>query len=221
MKIYNYIKYFFYIAFNWNIRLALFVIYNEIQGERRYRINTTGYDDLKKLEKEGTDISHATIYMPVSYYLLSKSFRHYPFKNKNHFVDIGSGKGRSLCVAANKGFKKVTGVDFSAELSNKAIQNLERTKEAIPFLTYTVVNENAAYFKIPSDADCIFLFNPFDEVIMKQVVDNIGESLQEFPRKMAVVYANPLYKKIFIEIGFKEIYHSVTMHYLEVSVLKN
>ena len=89
------------------------MIKQEVSGERKYGINTTGADELHNLEKQGIDISHATIYMPVSYTLLEEIFEQLPVTTCNHFLDMGSGKGRALCVAAHKGFKQVTGLDFS------------------------------------------------------------------------------------------------------------
>ena len=62
-----YLKYFFYLAHNWNIKIAAYILYHEIKGEKKYNIQTTGVDELKSLDKKGIDISHATIYMPVSY----------------------------------------------------------------------------------------------------------------------------------------------------------
>ena len=75
MKILIYIQYFFYIAFNWNFRLAITVIYYEIKGETTYKINSSGYDELKSLTKKGIDISHATLYMPASYNMLEEIFK--------------------------------------------------------------------------------------------------------------------------------------------------
>lgn len=221
MKFFTYLYYFFYIAFNWNIRLAFFVLRYEIKGEKKYGINTTGFDQLKKLKESGVDISHATLYMPVSYYLLSKAFKHLPTLKKNNFIDIGSGKGRALCVAAVKGFKKVTGVEFSGNMCDIARRNLELVKEKTPLLQYALYNMDAAYFTFPDDADCIFFFNPFDDIIMQQVVDNIKISLEKFPRDMTIIYANPLYNQLFLNIGFAERYHTCKLNFLEISVLSN
>jgi SAM-dependent methyltransferase len=201
--------------------LAFFILQSERKGERKYEIDTTGFDQLKKLRKAGASISHATIYMPVSYYLLSKAFRHLPLTTRNNFVDIGSGKGRALCVAANKGFKKVTGVEFSGKMCDAARINLVHTKKRLPLLQYTVHNVDAVDFVIPDDTDCIFFFNPFDDIIMAQVVDNIKISLEKIPRDMAVIYANPLYNDLLFTIGFSEKYYSCEMDFLEVSILSN
>lgn len=231
MKLYAYIKYFFYLAYHWNLPIAWHIIMQEIKGEKKYGIHTTGADELKQLEKKGIDISHATIYMPVSYELLEEIFEQENFKNIHlksanpdlpagmHFLDIGCGKGRALCIAARKGYKKVTGIDFSKTLCESAKENLILIKQSIPSLQYSIINNDAFYFEIPDDVDCIFFFNPFDEIIMSNVVKNIASSLKDHPRKLSIIYVNPLYKDLFIKAGFTEIGYSKKMKYLEASIL--
>ena len=195
----------------------------EIKGEKKYGINTTGADELKKLESKGIDITHATIYMPVSYSLLEELFNQLNYStNKpiNHFLDIGSGKGRALCVAAHNGFKKVTGIDFSKELCNVANENLMLTKQKNPALKYKVINNDAFYYEIPTDVDCIFMFNPFDDVIMNGVTENILESYEMNPRTMYIIYVNPLFKEELTDIGFKQVHHTKKMKYLEAIILE-
>jgi len=220
MKSASYIKYFFYLAYNWNIRIAWYIIRQEMNGEKKYGIDTTGADELKKLENKGIDITHATIYMPVSYTLLEEILRQLPASARNHFLDIGSGKGRAMCIAAHHGFKKVTGIDFSKELCDAAKKNLAITQQNIPALHYEIINNDAFYFKIPADVDCIFFFNPFDEIMMSGVVDNILAGLQGHPRKMYIIYVNPLHKELFIMAGFKETWYSKKMKYLEAVILE-
>ena len=221
---------FFYLAINWNLRIAWHLVQEERRGEKKYGIKTTGADELKLLEKKGIDIEHATIYMPVSYELMEACLiqikkineqRTDSFPVTNHFVDIGCGKGRALCMAAHAGFKKVTGIDFSKELCINAEQNLQITKEKISALDYKIINNDAFYFEIPETADCIFLFNPFDDVIMSNVVENIKASLLTNPRKLLIIYVNPLYKDLFFNAGFTAVYHTQKMKYLEALILKN
>ena len=219
MKSLKYIHYFFYLAYNWNIRIALHIIKNEIKGEKKYGINTTGADELKELSQKGIDISHATIYMPASYDLLKEVFLQVEMKSFKHFVDIGCGKGRAMCIAANNGVTKITGIDFSKELCAAAALNLAKTKEHFPTLQYKIINNDAFYFDIPDDADCIFMFNPFDDVIMSGVINNIEESIHQNPRKITIIYLNPLQKHLLINIGYREIFHTKTLHYLEGSIL--
>ena len=197
------------------------MIRQEVKGEKKYGINTTGADELTKLEDMGIDISHATIYMPVSYGLMEEIFKNLKPLHKNHFLDMGSGKGRALCMAAHQGFKKVTGIDFSKELCEEALTNLSLIKQQIPEFEFDVVNNDAFYFEIPDDVDCIFLFNPFDEIIMSAVVNNISESLQNNPRKLTIIYVNPLHIEQFLKAGYKQTWHSKKMKYIEAVILEN
>ena len=112
MNILAYIRYYFYLGINWNWKIATILIRQEIWGEKKYGINTTGADELKKLSQQDIDISHATIYMPVSYVLLENIFNQLPVNPRKHFLDIGCGKGRAICVAAYNGFRKISGVFF-------------------------------------------------------------------------------------------------------------
>lgn len=197
------------------------MIKQEIKGERKYRIQTTGADELEKLDEMGIDLTHATIYMPVSYSLLEEIFQQLPASPRNHFLDLGSGKGRALCLAAHAGFDQVTGVDLSKDLCDQATVNLNKTKQQIPDFKFTTINNDAFYYEIPDDVDCVFLFNPFDEIIMSAVVNNIFESLQNNPRKLHVIYANPLHKAQFLNAGYKETWYSKKMEYIEAVILEN
>lgn len=221
MKFLSYIKYFYFLFTNWNIKVAWYIIRQEIKGEKKYCINTTGADELFKLEKQGIDISHATIYMPVSYNLMEEIFQQLSGATRNHFLDIGCGKGRALCIAAHSGFKQVTGLDFSKTLCDAAKENLIKTRHQIPGLHFKIINNDAFYFEIPGDVDCIFLFNPFDEIIMSAVVNNIFESLHSNPRKIKIIYVNPLHKDLFLKAGYTETWFSKKMKYIEAVILEN
>jgi SAM-dependent methyltransferase len=220
IKFFSYIKYFFYLTFKWDVKIAMHLLKHEIKGEKKYGINTTGINELKSLEEKGIAIGHSTIYMPVSYDLLENVFTQLTNKSFNHFLDIGCGKGRALCVAAHYGFKKVTGLDFSKELCITAKKNLAVTQQKFINLQYKVVNNDAFYFEIPQDTDCIFMFNPFDDVIMSGVAANILESFEANPRSITLIYANPLYKQELLDVGFTQIYHTQKMIYLEAVILE-
>ena len=89
MNFFPLIQYFFYLGSNWNFKIALHLIKQEIAGEKKYGINTTGADELLSLEKKGIDIDHSTIYMPVSYTLVEDLFKQLNNKPANNFLDIG------------------------------------------------------------------------------------------------------------------------------------
>ena|SRR6218665_1311215 len=220
MKFLAYLRYFFFLATNWNVGIALHIIRNEKRGEKKYGINTTGTDDLKNLEEKGIDTDHATFYMAAGYDILEAVFAQCNLAASAHFIDIGCGKGRTMCVAAYMGAKKITGIDFSKAFCDEAEINLQKTKEKISSFNFNVFHNDAFYFEIPDDADIIFLFNPFDEVIMSGVVENIEMSLERNPRPMNIIYANPMEKHLFVEAGYVQTYHIQKLKYLEAVILK-
>lgn len=220
-KTLQYLRYFFYIGINWNWHIAFVLLIHEIKGEKKYNINTTGADELKKLKKQGIDISHSTMYMPVSYELLEDALEQIPPGNRNHFFDIGCGKGRAMCVAAHYGFAKISGIDFSKTFCEAAEKNLSVTKIKMSSFVYSVSVKDASNTIIPPDVDCIFLFNPFDDTVMKKVVKNIALSLQKKPRQMNIIYSNPICKNLFTSNGFSETYHSKKLTYFEICILSN
>jgi SAM-dependent methyltransferase len=206
------------LSWNWNFRIALFYILHEIRGEKKYGIDTTGFDELKTLQKQGIDISHATIYMPVNFFLIEKVMDEINKQSHNKiFLDIGCGKGRAMAVAAHYGFKKITGIDFSKKFIECAEANMDLVKKKIPDIQYKVILQDAFYYEIPSDVTFFFLFNPFDEVIMSKVVSNILQSQIKNPRTIWVAYISPLYKDLFSSNGFSEIFVYKKISHLRIS----
>jgi hypothetical protein len=45
----------------------------------------------------------------------------------------------------------------------------------------------------------LFFFNPFDASIMRRVFDNLIESLQVNPRKIWIIYNNPIHVDVIIQ----------------------
>ena len=220
MKSFYYLKYFYFIARNWNIRLAAFTVYHEIRGEKKYHLDTTEIDDLQGEKIESSNLSHASIYQGTNYYLIEQAFEYLKTeKANNHLVDFGSGKGRIMVVAAHYGFKNITGVDFSQSLCREAEYNIEKIKPLFPATNFKIICSDAADYTIENNTNVFFFFNPFDEVVMLQVVRNMLTSLKKNPRKVYVVYVNPLHKEIFLSAGFSEEYYLKKMEYLEFIIL--
>lgn len=216
-----YIKYFFYIALNWNLRLAFFSIYHEIRGERKYHINTSRLDDLEDLSVKGSNRNEAEIYQGASYYLLEKIFIQLRKLNApTDIIDLGCGKGRVMVVAAHYGFTKITGVDFAGELCMEAESNCTIVTKQFPLTEWTVLNADAVNFKFGKDDHLFFFFNPFKETVMKEVIENMLQSLKDFPRKILVVYMNPQHKKLFESSGFKEVSYIRRMRFVDAVIFE-
>ena len=200
--------------------MAWFTVYHEIRGEKKYNINTSKIEDVKKLSIKGDNIEHAELYQGANYYLLEKVFDHLQTIEANQSIlDFGCGKGRVLTVAAYYGFSKITGVEFAKELCDVARKNIIPVQQKFPQKIFNVIHANAVDHKIENDTNVFFFFNPFDEVVMLAVAKNILQSLKENPREVYVVYLNPVHKEIFLSAGFEQIYHLEKLKYIEASVM--
>ncbi len=216
----NRLKYFLFLGANWNWTIARHILREEKKGEAKYDLETTGYDNLKPLKRQVEELDHSTIYMPASFDLLELCFTQADVKNCKHFLDIGCGMGRAMVVAAHYGAKKITGIDIAKNLIAKSKINLAALKTKMPNVEANCYLQNAYYFKIPTDVDVIFLFNPFDELVMDAVVENILDSLEENKRKIKIIYFNPMEKQCFLESGFRQTFHFEKLKYLEAIILE-
>jgi SAM-dependent methyltransferase len=220
LKLLQHINYFLYIASNWGIRIALFTLRQELKGEKKYGINTTSANNLSDFEIKGNQLPHATEYMPVNYFTIEHVLDHIPENAKQGtFLDIGCGKGRALCVAAAYGFTKLYGIDFAKQLISQAEQNLAVTKTHVPALQYELSWSDISPLEISKDVSTVFLFNPFDEVLMKSIIHKINRSLRQYPRELYVLYCSPRHEELFFADGYDVLYRIKKYNFLEGTIL--
>jgi SAM-dependent methyltransferase len=220
MNFVYYIRYWYFVGINWSFPLAFFTIYHEVKGEKKYNIKTIELDRLKTISIKGDNLSHGSIYQGCNYYVLQKGFDYLSRvpENKN-LVDFGCGKGRALVVAAHYGFNIITGIDFAKSLCHLAEKNIEVNKDHLDISRFNIICDDVINYKVKGEENVFFFFNPFDDVIMLKVVKNILSSLRENPRKIYIMYANPVHKEIFLSAGFEEEFYLKKLEYLELSVL--
>jgi SAM-dependent methyltransferase len=102
------------------------------------------------------------------------------------FVDIGCGKGRTLLLAAELGFRHVVGVELSEELARTARDNIRALG-----VDGEVQVVDAARMRFPDEPLLVYLYNPFGEATLKAVLENLRDSLRARPREVFVAYLNP------------------------------
>lgn len=220
MKLLQHINYFLYIASNWGFRIGFFTLKQELKGEKKYGINTTSANDLSEFQIKGNQLVHATEYMPVNYFTIEHVFDHLPQNAKQGiFLDIGCGKGRALCVAATYGFTKLYGIDFAKQLIEESEKNLALIKNRYPSLQYELSWSDISTLEINKDVSAIFLFNPFDEVLMKKIIQKTDKSLQQYPRDLYVLYCSPRHEELFFAAGYDVLYRIKKFNYLEGIIL--
>ena len=112
-------------------------------------------------------------------------------------VDFGSGKARVLLVAAEWGVRELRGVEFSRELCEIARKNCDRFKaQTRTAAVFQITEADAAFYAVHPEENFFFFYNPFDNTVLSRVLDNIAESLRGHPRKILIVYYNPLWNDV-------------------------
>jgi len=149
--IWKYISHFWYVATNWNIWMALFMVYDNIRGSLKYGTNTFIPVELDDLTIAAGDRKKASRYEAVSFYMLEKVLGAFQkVSSLNSIIDLGSGKGRVLMVAPHFGFTNITGIDFAKELCEQAISNMKEKEKQFPGIKWKVINENVENYEILS-----------------------------------------------------------------------
>lgn len=113
------------------------------------------------------------------------------------FIDLGSGKGRTLLMAADYPFRRIVGVELLPELHRVAEKNLRRYKsEAQKCFALQSICTDATEFRFPEELIVLYLFNPLPEAGLKRVVANLEQSLRAHRRQAYVLYHNPLLEHV-------------------------
>jgi SAM-dependent methyltransferase len=119
------------------------------------------------------------------------------------FIDLGSGKGRTLLMASDYPFHRILGVELLPSLHRIAQENLRQYKsESQKCFTLDSICGDATDFPFPDEPLVVFLFNPFGESGMRRLVANLERSVRACPRAMYVLYHNPLLEHVLHEGGF-------------------
>ena len=118
------------------------------------------------------------------------------------FIDLGSGKGRTLLMASDYPFRRIMGVELLPSLNEIARQNLSRYRsESQKCFAIESICADATSFDPPQQALVIYLFNPFPESGLRRSLANLRKSLTEHPRPIFVLYSNPPLDSLLTETG--------------------
>ena len=108
------------------------------------------------------------------------------------FVDIGSGKGKALFMAADLPFKRIVGIEYAAGLHEVAVRNVtayrsatQRCKDIVP------VHADALEYPLPEGPLVLFIFNALDKETTRSLLITLDQkAASEQHRPIILIYAN-------------------------------
>src|SRR5947209_4447224 len=132
-------------------------------------------------------------YVPEEPWLFEQMMQALPINFADFaFVDLGSGKGRCLLMAAQYGFRKIIGVEYMPQWHRIAEENIRKFVAGdTPAVTIKNFCMDARDFVFPAGPLVVYLFNPFPEPVLAAVLQKLQGSLQENPRPMLLAYRFP------------------------------
>ncbi len=113
------------------------------------------------------------------------------------FIDLGSGMGRGMLLAAEMPFREVIGVELNAELARVAERNIGawsaagRARSPIRILTL-----DATEFQFPDNPCVAFLFNPFNGTVLRRLLKRIESQFYYRPGQLDMLYVNHEFEKV-------------------------
>jgi len=114
------------------------------------------------------------------------------------FIDLGSGKGRALLLASMYPFAHIAGVEVQPELDAIARQNIERFSEpGQQCHRIESLCADARDYDFPLTNVVLYLFNPFPDYVLREVLAKLVASARRDPRSIFVLYNAPFEKHEF------------------------
>ena len=116
------------------------------------------------------------------------------------FIDIGSGKGRTLLMASDYPFRRVVGVELLPSLHRSALENLSKYEnESQKCFHLESVCTDATTFVLPEDSLILYMFNPLPDFALRRVLANLEQSRRVNHNPAYVLYHNPLLEHVLAE----------------------
>ncbi|MBN9219709.1 MAG: class I SAM-dependent methyltransferase [Mesorhizobium sp.] len=168
------------------------------EWDRRHGVDTAGSIQLAALTIAGPHRAkgnEAVCTSPKTFDFIMKSL---PRDLHDHtFVDIGSGKSRTLLLASRYSFAEIIGVEFACELVEIARANIDRFRDSSrKCRALSVVEADAAAYGFPETPLVVYFYNPFSKDVFDIVLKNLVSSLERRPRSCFVIYGSSSHRAI-------------------------
>jgi SAM-dependent methyltransferase len=161
------------------------------------------------------EVRDSLTYIPVRVANARAALRELPISNYSQytFIDVGSGKGRLLFVAAEFPFRKAQGVEFVIDLHEQACDNIRRYNcRRNKCAQIESINANAAEFEFPDEPLVICLNNPFGPEVLSRMLANLKRSIERRPRNVIVLLIFPKLAPLIREMPAMQLYKQTRRH---------
>lgn len=157
--------------------------------DRRYRIRTSGFINLRETSFKAERLKDATQYGPTNGWAARRILRDLALPTTTQFCDIGCGLGRICVLAAEFNFGRVTGVELAPELCAAARVNVANCRlSAAAKASIRIVQMDALDYCATTDDEVFFMFRPFSGEFLIRMLDQIARRATERKKTLVLIY---------------------------------
>jgi SAM-dependent methyltransferase len=146
--------------------------------------------DEVRLERLGLAGPERVDYQPSGWLTLWRILRPKEVSPADVFLDLGSGKGRVVLLAARYRFGRVIGVELSEGLTSVARDNVAACQSRLRCGDIELVNADVTTYPIPDDVSVVYMNNAFRGSIFDAAMRNLMDSVDRHPRTVRLIYSN-------------------------------
>jgi SAM-dependent methyltransferase len=165
--------------------------------------DTSGLVPARDLITGHPNDEHVTAYYAVAPSILRSLVEQWKEAASTHhitdytFLDMGAGKGRATLLASEFPFREVIGVELNPAMAAIATANARRWRDAHEsdstakaISPVRIVETDALEFTLPATPTVLFLFHPFEDPVLKQVLRRIESAFMGRAGDLDILYVN-------------------------------
>ncbi|MBQ7943806.1 MAG: SAM-dependent methyltransferase [Lachnospiraceae bacterium] len=154
---------------------------NENTWDKLLHIKTTGRDD-------SNSDQYRYPYEPTPYSVLERLANSGFIRKRDVVLDYGCGKGRVDFFLSYQTKANTIGVEYDERIYQSALENQKTT---VSGGKSEFVLTRAEEYKVPSEVNRFYFFNPFSVELLRKVMTRIIESYYEKPREALLFFYYP------------------------------
>lgn len=167
----------------------LYSRYLDRRFDRRYGVETLREHLPEEIHRDEAAAKQSGRYQPTSTLAFREMVRAADVRHEDFaFVDLGSGKGKTLMLAAAYPFRSIVGVELSPALHEIAEANLDAfLKRDGATHRVELRCQDAAELDWPEADLFVYLFNAFACEKLDLVLESLDRSLRARPRRLVLL----------------------------------
>ena len=186
----------------WQTITIIWSVIIDARFDPKYGTDTARRIPREEIETKSENIVHCVNYGASKELPFRKLMARLKLPRDGVFVDLGSGKGRALMLAAKYGFRKVIGIEFSGALCAVARDNLQKFKQKFSTPSEVeVIESDVTKYQLRDDETVFFMLDPFNAPVLTQVLANIKASVERRQRTVWLIYSVPREQHIVDQAG--------------------